>query len=185
MIVCSCISLAGGLHCFLILNMDVLLASCSQEVSAQFSSSGYWCLHARSAHHFQDAHHCRWHPQHPSTGIASFPHAVPVLEEPSPPPPPPAPGIVPVHPSLQSLELGMPGHFWECQECLGFLCPHQYFTRPLLSSSPFPPSKFKGSFTYVVEKNMATHSSILAWRIPGTGEPDGLPSMGLHRVGHA
>ena len=31
---------------------------------------------------------------------------------------------------------------------------------------------------------MATHSSALAWRIPGTGEPDGLPSMGSHRVGH-
>ena len=31
---------------------------------------------------------------------------------------------------------------------------------------------------------MATHSSILAWRIPGTGEPDGLPSLGSHRVGH-
>ena len=31
---------------------------------------------------------------------------------------------------------------------------------------------------------MATHSSILAWRIPGTGEPGGLPSIGLHRVGH-
>ena len=31
---------------------------------------------------------------------------------------------------------------------------------------------------------MATHSSIPAWRIPGTGEPSGLPSMGLHRVGH-
>ena len=31
---------------------------------------------------------------------------------------------------------------------------------------------------------MATHSSILAWRIPGMGEPGGLPSMGLHRVGH-
>ena len=30
----------------------------------------------------------------------------------------------------------------------------------------------------------ATHSSVLAWRIPGTGEPGGLPSMGLHRVGH-
>ena len=29
-----------------------------------------------------------------------------------------------------------------------------------------------------------THSSVLAWRIPGTGEPGGLPSMGLHRVGH-
>ena len=31
---------------------------------------------------------------------------------------------------------------------------------------------------------MATHSSVIAWRIPGTGEPGGLPSMGLHRVGH-
>ena len=31
---------------------------------------------------------------------------------------------------------------------------------------------------------MATHSSVLAWRIPGTGEPGGLPSMGLHTVGH-
>ena len=31
---------------------------------------------------------------------------------------------------------------------------------------------------------MATHSSVLAWRIPGTGEPGGLSSMGLHRVGH-
>ena len=35
-----------------------------------------------------------------------------------------------------------------------------------------------------LEKGMATHSSVLAWRIPGTGEPDGLPSMGSHRVGH-
>ena len=34
------------------------------------------------------------------------------------------------------------------------------------------------------EKEMATHSSVLAWRIPGTGEPDGLPSVGSHRVGH-
>ena len=36
----------------------------------------------------------------------------------------------------------------------------------------------------VLEKAMATHSSTLAWRIPGTGEPGGLPSMGSHRVGH-
>ena len=35
-----------------------------------------------------------------------------------------------------------------------------------------------------LEKEMATHSSVLAWRIPGTGEPDGLLSMGSHRVGH-
>ena len=34
-----------------------------------------------------------------------------------------------------------------------------------------------------LEKEMATHSSVLAWRIPGTGEPGGLPSMGMHRVG--
>ena len=35
-----------------------------------------------------------------------------------------------------------------------------------------------------LEKEMATHSSVLAWRIPETGEPGGLPSLGLHRVGH-
>ena len=35
-----------------------------------------------------------------------------------------------------------------------------------------------------VEKEMATSSSVLAWRIPGMGEPGGLPSMGSHRVGH-
>ena len=35
-----------------------------------------------------------------------------------------------------------------------------------------------------LEKEMATHSSVLAWRIPGTGEAGGLPSMGLQRVGH-
>ena len=37
---------------------------------------------------------------------------------------------------------------------------------------------------YALEKEMATHSSVLAWRIPGTEEPGGLPSMGSHRVGH-
>ena len=37
---------------------------------------------------------------------------------------------------------------------------------------------------HALEKEMATHSSALAWRIPGTGEPGGLPSMGLHRVTH-
>ena len=44
-------------------------------------------------------------------------------------------------------------------------------------------------FTFIfhfhsLEKEMATHSSVLAWRIPGTGKPGGLPSMGSHRVGH-
>ena len=45
------------------------------------------------------------------------------------------------------------------------------------------------NFTYTfhfhaLEKEMASHSSVLAWRIPGMGEPDGLPSVGWHRVGH-
>ena len=43
------------------------------------------------------------------------------------------------------------------------------------------------SFTFhfhTMEKAMATHSSVLAWRIPGKAEPGGLPSMGSHRVGH-
>ena len=39
-------------------------------------------------------------------------------------------------------------------------------------------------FFFFQEKEMATHPSVLAWRIPGTGEPGGLPSMGSHRVGH-
>ena len=37
---------------------------------------------------------------------------------------------------------------------------------------------------HALEKEMATHSSVLAWRIPGTADPSGLPSMGSHRVGH-
>ena len=37
---------------------------------------------------------------------------------------------------------------------------------------------------HALGKDMATHSSVLAWRIPGTGEPGGLSSMGSHRVGH-
>ena len=37
---------------------------------------------------------------------------------------------------------------------------------------------------HALEKEMANHSSVLAWRIPGTGEPGGLPSMGSHRVEH-
>ena len=46
-----------------------------------------------------------------------------------------------------------------------------------------------GDFTFTfhfhaLEKEMATHSSVLAWRIPGTGEPGGLLSMGSHRVRH-
>ena len=46
-------------------------------------------------------------------------------------------------------------------------------------------SKFSFTFHFdALEKEMATHSSVLAWRIPGMGEPGGLPSMASHRVGH-
>ena len=46
-------------------------------------------------------------------------------------------------------------------------------------------SDFTFTFPFhALEKEMATHSSVLAWRIPGTEEPGGLPSLGSHRVGH-
>ena len=46
-------------------------------------------------------------------------------------------------------------------------------------------SDFTFSFhLHALEKEMATHSSVLTWRLPGTGEPGGLPSMGSHRVRH-
>ena len=46
-------------------------------------------------------------------------------------------------------------------------------------------SNFTFTFHFrALEKAMATHSSVLAWRIPGMGEPGGLPSMGSHTVGH-
>ena len=46
-------------------------------------------------------------------------------------------------------------------------------------------SDFTFTFHFqALEKEMATHSSVLAWRNPGTGEPAGLTSMGSHRVGH-
>ena len=46
-------------------------------------------------------------------------------------------------------------------------------------------SEFTFTFHFpALEKEMATHSSVLAWRIPGMGEPGGLPFMGSHRVGH-
>ena len=53
---------------------------------------------------------------------------------------------------------------------------HNWATSVSLFILPFP--------FHTLEKEMATHSSVLAWIFPGTGEPGGLPSMGLHRAGH-
>ena len=53
------------------------------------------------------------------------------------------------------------------------------------SLSQRQPSDFTFTFQFhALEKEMATHSSVLAWRIPRTGEPGGLWSIGLQRVGH-
>ena len=56
-----------------------------------------------------------------------------------------------------------------------------------LGDSKVPARLSDFTFTFhfhALEKEMATNSSVLAWRIPGTGKPGGLPSMGSHRVGH-
>ena len=54
-----------------------------------------------------------------------------------------------------------------------------------LGAAELPHKKhITGSFEVCSEKEMATHSSVLAWRIPGMTEPGGLPSVGSHRVGH-
>ena len=58
------------------------------------------------------------------------------------------------------------------KKCLGDM------SRTQLSDFPFT------FHFHALEKEMATHSSVLVWRIPGTGEPGGLPSIGSHRVGH-
>ena len=55
---------------------------------------------------------------------------------------------------------------------------------PWVAKSRTRLSNFTFTFHFHALEEMATHSSVLAWRIPGTGEPGGLPSMGSHRVGH-
>ena len=72
------------------------------------------------------------------------------------------------------------------------LLPGKYHGwRSLVGCSPWVASSrtWLNDFTFTfhfhaLEKEMATHSSVLAWRIPGMGEPGGLPSTGSHRVGH-
>ena len=63
--------------------------------------------------------------------------------------------------------------------------PLQYSCLDGVARSQTRLSEFTFTFHFhALEKEMATHSSVLAWRIPGTAEPGGLPSMGSHRVGH-
>ena len=60
--------------------------------------------------------------------------------------------------------------------CFSYFMLQLYWTR--LSDFPFT------FHFHALEKEMVPHSSVVAWRIPGTGEPGGLPSLGSHRVGH-
>ena len=55
---------------------------------------------------------------------------------------------------------------------------------PVFSIKLLSHSNYMVYLGIVSEKEMATHPSVLAWRIPGTGEPGGMPSMGSYRVGH-
>ena len=76
------------------------------------------------------------------------------------------------------------------------MAPHSWLENPMdggawwaavhgISKSRPWLSDFTFTFHFhALEKEMATHSTVLAWRIPGTGKPGGLPSMGSHRVGH-
>ena len=65
------------------------------------------------------------------------------------------------------------------------MCRVEYYS--VMKKNEFMPRLSDFTFTFhfhALEEEMATHSSVLAWRIPGTGEPGGLRSMGSHRVGH-
>ena len=88
------------------------------------------------------------------------------------------------------------GHDWACMRRRQWhptpvLLPRKsHGRRSLVGCSPWVAksrtrlSNFTFTFHFHALEEMATHSSVLAWRIPGTGEPGGLPSMGSHRVGH-
>ena len=76
------------------------------------------------------------------------------------------------------------------------ICQYSYLEKPMdggawwaavlgVAKSRTRLSDFSFTFRFhALEKKMATHFSVLAWRIPGTGKPSGLLSMGSHRVGH-
>ena len=63
-------------------------------------------------------------------------------------------------------------------------CKESNTTEQLNKNKHIVLNKFLIIKFHTLEKAMATHSSVLAWRIPGIGEPGGLPSLGLHRVEH-
>ena len=103
---------------------------------------------------------------------------------------------VPASPALQPLSPNWRGPFSPSREGNGAPLQYSCLENPMdggawwaavhgVAKSRTQLSDFTFTFHYhALEKEMATHSSVLAWRIPGMGEPGGLPSMGSHRVGH-
>ena len=91
---------------------------------------------------------------------------------------------------------GLAGRFFTTGEGNGTPLQHSCLENPMdggawwaavhgVTKSRTRLSDFTFTFHFpALEKEIATHSSVLSWRIPGTGEPGGLPSMGSHRVGH-
>ena len=78
-----------------------------------------------------------------------------------------------LHQEAKGLE-GFNLHIWGCW----------YFSWQSWFQLMIHPAQHDTTLMAESEKEMATHSSVLAWRIPGTGKPRGLPSLGLHRVGY-
>ena len=67
---------------------------------------------------------------------------------------------------------------------LSWLAAHLFISQPCKTGGRVSKVAITFTLKWAKEKEMATHSSILAWRIPGTEKPGGLLSIGLHRVGH-
>ena len=85
-----------------------------------------------------------------------------------------------------SVSSGFPPMF-SSKSFMNLYLSHKWHPTPVLL--PGKSHGWRSDFTFTfhfhaLEKEMATNSSVLAWRIPGTGEPGGLLSLGLHRVGH-
>ena len=91
---------------------------------------------------------------------------------------------------LRKLQISPPVHVWRRRQwhpTPALLPGKSHGRRSLEGRSPWgrkESDKTQRLHFHALEKEMATHSSVLAWRIPGTGEPRGLQSMGSHRVGH-
>ena len=84
-----------------------------------------------------------------------------------------------------------PNVYWQWHPTPVLLPGKSHGQRSLVGCNPWVAKSrtWLSDFTFTfhfhtLKKEMATHSSVLAWRIPGTGEPGGLPSVGWHRVGH-